>query len=512
MARRVHVLPTTPLTRLGVAWGEGPGSSPRWEKRDVPTLADMSSGISQDQHSQARTPRRTGPVRLLVVASAMVVVLAVAASPVGAALTVEHTDAVAGHVEQVRDDLDLPHVSVVVSDGEEPVLERTFGEGRGLGPDSQVLVGSVAKSMTATLVAQQLERGRLALDDDVESLLPWTDLPDVTVEQLLTHTSGFTAADGLAVSERGATGPSAVRGAVEDLERSGAAGPYRYSSANYLVLGAVLEEVTGRRFATVLRTDLLEPLGMADTTALRDEADLVEGHRWWFGRPFPVAGVLDESGGPYGYVASTYADLQIYAEAQAGARPDVLDEDLLDLLHEPRVAADDDSYGLGWRVKGDGADRVVHHTGASPGYFAHVVVRPSDGRTVVVVADAYGEAQALPLATLATDVLAITDGERVDAVDTDPLLSRAPWALAGLSLLGLGIAATALARPRRRSARLVGAAGTLLVVVLAWFSPQLLGSRLGVLRIWAPDIAWSLVAVLLAWALATLVLLVRRPG
>lgn len=466
----------------------------------------MTSGSRHDRQAR-RTIRHLSAV-LAVCGVLSLAPLAGQAAP----LRVDDSQEVVGHVEQVRDDLGVPHVLLVVSDGAEPLLERSFGDGGGPGPQDQVLIGSIAKSMTATLVVQQVDRGRFRLDSPVESVLPWLDLPEVTVEQLLTHTSGFTAADGLAVSERGAIGPDSVRRAAQDLRRSEAAGEYRYSSANYLVLGAMLEEVTGRRFADVLRTDLLEPLGMDSTTALAGEAELVDGHRWWFGRAFALAGTLDESGAPFGYVASTPADLQTYAAAHAGARPDVLDEDLLARLHEPRVTSDDDAYGFGWRVRGHGRERLVHHTGATPGYFAHVVVRPSDGRSVVVVADAYGEAQALPLASLGTDVLSLLDGADVDPTPTDRLLTTAPWVLTGTAIAGLVLVLVAAHRPRRALMRGLLAGSALAVAAAAWFAPGVFGSDLGTLRTWTPDIAWPLVATLGTWGLAAVALVVRRPG
>lgn len=423
-------------------------------------------------------------------------------------------DDVRTYLAELRAELDLPGVAVAVLDGDDVVLEQVLGEdgdGRPVSRETPLLIGSVAKSMTATLVLQQVEDGRLDLDERVGTRLPWMHDTDATVRQLLTHTSGYTAADGLAVSERFDDRPGAVRRAAADLRLTGTRGTYAYSSANYLVLGALLEAVQSRPYAEILRRDLLEPLGMRRTSgAAAGGRDLPAGHQWWFGRPRAHQVGTDESGAPYGYVVSTLADLETYAAAQAGERPDVLDADLLATAHAPRVRADTDRYGYGWRVTGDGADRLVHHTGATPGSFAHVLVRPSDDRSVVVLADAYGEAQAPALAAVAEDVLTITDGGDAVPASGDPVLEALPWVLGAVAALGalllvLVRARTSVRRWGRATTAGVLAGGLLLL-------PGLLGTDLRQLRIWAPDSFLALVVAVAAWGLLALACVLRRTG
>jgi CubicO group peptidase (beta-lactamase class C family) len=421
---------------------------------------------------------------------------------------------VSTYLTALRAELDLPGVAVAVLDGDDVVLEEVLGEdgdGRPVTRETPQLIGSVAKSMTATLVVQQAEDGRLDLDERVGGRLPWLHDTEATVRQLLTHTSGYTASDGLAVSERFDDQPGAVRRAAADLRSTGTRGSYAYSSANYLVLGALLEALEDRPYAEILRRDLLGPLGMGDTSGAAEAGrDLPAGHQWWFGRPRAHQVGMDESGAPYGYVVSSLADLETYAAAQAGARPDVLGGELLASVHAPRVRADDDRYGYGWRVTGDGAGRLVHHTGATPGFFAHVLVRPSDGRSVVVLAGAYGEAQAPALAGVAKDVLMITDGGSAAPTSGDPVLGALPWVLGAAAAIGALLVALVRARTSvRRWGRAVAAgvvAGSLLLL------PGLLGTDLRQLRIWAPDSFLALVVAATAWALLAGALVVSRRG
>src|SRR5690606_8218371 len=140
---------------------------------------------------------------------------------------------------------------------------------------------------------------------------------DPTIEKLLTHTAGFTAADGLRVADRHDNEPAAVRRAVADLEHSGTVGEYAYTPADYLVLGAVVEAVTGRPYPEVLESELLRPLGMGDSSGTAAGAErLPAGHRQWWGRPIRYAPGADESGASYGSVMSTLTDMETYATAQ----------------------------------------------------------------------------------------------------------------------------------------------------------------------------------------------------
>lgn len=316
-----------------------------------------------------------------------------------------------------------------------------------------------------------------------------------------------------------ATTPSsdALRRAVGTLERHGSPGDYAYSSANYLVLGAVIESVTGMPFAQAAQDLLFEPLGMTSTTADPERADLPPGHQSWFGFPRAHGAEIDVAGAPAGYVATTLTDLGRYLHAQQGKQPDVLSEELLGELHAPRVKANDDRYGYGWRVRGERRDQLVHHTGATPGYFTHLLMT-SDGRGAVVLANLHDESRAAALSTIGEDVLALSGPNPPSSTPApgsrDALLSAAPWIAVGATLLGLVVGALALRRTRRTVARVALTVLAALVAVALWFAPGLLGTDWRGLRIWGPDVGWALMAAVAVWLLAAVAsaLSLRRRG
>ncbi len=408
----------------------------------------------------------------------------------------------------------VPGLAVgVVDQNGDVAFEQTTGrdgDGNRIDRDTPFLIGSVAKSMTATLVVQQVQRGAVRTTDHIGEHLPWLAEKWTTVEQLLTHTSGYTAADGLDVAERFDNAGGAIRRAAADLAHSGTTGRYAYSDANYLILGALVEQLARRPFAEVLRTDLLTPLGMVHSGASSDDAaHLPPGHRYWWGLPRTYAPGFDESGGPFGYVVSTLGDLERYARAQAGHTPRVLDPSLVQELHVPRVHAGDDDYGYGWRVSRAPAPQSVQHTGATPGYFAHVLVTPG-GRSVVVLMNAYGEARAPALASVATNVARILDGQSVQAVTDDRALSSAPWIASAVALLGAGVVMVAWWRPRRRRYRITCAGIAVILCTAASSVPLLLGSGYRTVWIWAPDLSTALIGTVACWLVAAGVFVVRR--
>lgn len=173
------------------------------------------------------------------------------------------------------------HLWLHVVDPEGPVLRRRFGYDR----QDPVPLGSVRKWLTAACVMAVVDQGKLRLDDPVGRWLPAWDLPDraeVTLRRLLCHTGGLKKrprngfCQGLgtlgACVDRMAEAPLAATPGTE----------FRYSSAGFHVAARVLEVVTGRSFAELLQSLLLDPLQMEETTVrpAGPELDEMTGEIW----------------------------------------------------------------------------------------------------------------------------------------------------------------------------------------------------------------------------------------
>lgn len=417
------------------------------------------------------------------------------AVPATAETPTKTDDAVQAYVESWREANGVPGAAVAVIDGDEV---RTYasgedGDGAPVSGATPFLVGSVAKTFTSALVLGLVEDGRIRLDDPVNRHLDWLDAPTTTVRQLLTHTAGYTAADGLAVSERFDNEPGALRRAAGDLEHHGTPGEYAYNSADYLALGALIEEVTGRSFAAVAEGSLFGPLGMADTAADADGAEaLAPGHRHWWAWTRAYDPGFDDSGAPYGYVVSTLDDLSTYARALLAGQvvPRSLEQEAWSVQE---VTGTERGYGYGWSID-DAQPRRVHHTGANPGYFAHVSLVPDEDRGVVVLANSYAEKRAPSLAAAAADIDEIARGGSATVKGGDPLLTAAPWVMAALASVGLVLIMVARRFPTSAPLRWVCAAVAGSAAIALALLPKLLGGSLDFAITWLPDLAVGVVA------------------
>ena len=410
----------------------------------------------------------------------------------------------------------------------------TDGNGATVDATTPFLWGSLAKPVTATLAMTLVESGDLRLEAPVTRYLPSFRLADqdasdrITLRQLLNQTSGFPTS--MQLTDQFAPGrrPADAIPALAEVQPIAAPGAeHHYSSLNYLVLSAVIEEVTGRGFTDVLADRVLDPLGMQDAITSADQAEdrLPPGHRFVFGQAVGFSTPYDPAGVGYGYLGGTLADAAAFAQANLGSDPVVLSDEQREQMYRGDVETGDDmSYGLGWRrwpVREVGADSsadMVWHGGAAPGYQAMTVLLPEQDRAIVVLQNAYGQFQEPRLLETAFGLAALMYG---DDPETSPAGIAYPATLGGLGLLCalllvlVGRSVWVLVRPRTRAPRTrrrVGVAlaawlvGTTAVLyVFAVYLPASLGVGLGQIGLWAPDVGW-LVDTLLVLAAALLVL------
>src|SRR3990170_8841582 len=180
----------------------------------------------------------------------------------------------------------LPSITLAVLERGETVYQRAFGfrdSERGLPATPATLygIGSVTKSFTCLAVMQLAEQGRLAVDDPVERYLPLDLRPfgqAVTLHHLMTHSSGIPAlayAEAVIRHAAGATDTWLPIGSYDDMLTfvNGAgdwihASPgtrWFYLNEGYILLGAIIEKVSGQRYADYVGDHLLAPLGMTRT-------------------------------------------------------------------------------------------------------------------------------------------------------------------------------------------------------------------------------------------------------
>ncbi|AXB41181.1 serine hydrolase domain-containing protein [Amycolatopsis albispora] len=280
------------------------------------------------------------------------------------------------------------------------VLHR--GTGVEATPDSVFQSGSIAKVYTATLVMQLVDAGQLRLDSRVADLLPGFELADgelaknVTVGQLLSHTSGI-AGDFTRDTGRG---DDCLARYVEACREVGRDCPpetvVSYASTGYAILGRIVEVLTGQTWDNALRERIFEPLGLEHSMTLPEEAlrfRVAMSHLGELGtdpEPAPVWDMLPRSGGPYGRVLFTAADLIRFARMhlENGLAPDgtrVLSAESAAVMRQHVMDTPDtwsfmtSGWGYGWALYDWDGVAGYGHDGASGGQFSYLRVVPGRG-------------------------------------------------------------------------------------------------------------------------------------
>jgi D-alanyl-D-alanine carboxypeptidase len=247
-------------------------------------------------------------------------------------------------------------------------------DGRPLVAHDAMVIGSVTKTFVAAIVLQLVEEGQLRLDDRIGVLLPEHDGvdPEITLRQLLDHSSGvadiFNATTRIALEEEPgrAWGTNEVLATVGDAWHPPGDG-WSYANTNYLLLGLVIERVTGRTLADEVAARISGPLGLASTELLSAA------------EPAPLTAAWATIFWASGATVSTAADLATWGDALYGG--DVITPE----ARSEMLAFNDDDHGLGAQ-RLEMAGRIgVGHTGLLDTYTTILVHLPGDGVTVAMI-------------------------------------------------------------------------------------------------------------------------------
>ena len=285
-------------------------------------------------------------------------------------------------LERAVADGEVPGAAAALGDAERPPHLITCGVrrygGEAVTGDTRYDLASLTK-VVATLPAllKLVDDREIRLDDRVERFFSnagWFQSPslaDATIEQLLTHTSGLPAWKPLfaLVSKRDTAVANVLQTRLEHP-----AGTLLYSDLGFIVLGAVVERVTGMRLDHFVRSAVFEPLGMTATTfgPLKGVPVAATEECGWRNRllagevhdenAYVMAGVAGHAG-----LFATAGDLASYARAWLNRDPRLASEALLTEATRERIASGDTRRGLGWLLAG-GNGSVP---GASPQAFGH---------------------------------------------------------------------------------------------------------------------------------------------
>jgi len=195
-----------------------------------------------------------------------------------------------------------PSVSMAIVQGGKIAYEKAYGKARldpnrDARPEMRYSIGSVSKQLLAGTVLLLVQDGKLSLDDRVSRYLPnLTRAQEVTIRQLLTHTSGYQdyyPQDYVApFMEKPVTADNILdQWAKKPLDFDPGT-RWQYSNTNYVIAGRIVERVTGGPFFDFLSKRILQPLGMTSAINLAEQtmgpADAAGYTRFALGPPRPV--------------------------------------------------------------------------------------------------------------------------------------------------------------------------------------------------------------------------------
>lgn len=291
----------------------------------------------------------------------------------------------------------IPGVALAIRAGSQTVqiargVEDTT-TGAPVTADHHFRMGSVAKSFLASIVLQLVDEGKLKLSDTVETHLPAliTSNKDATIEQVMRLQSGIFdhASDPryLAPYLEGhfdhAYAPEQLVAFSNDHPPVFAPGArFDYSNTNYVVIGLLIEKLTGMSLAAAVAARITTPLGMTETTMpLGSEMAAPAAHGYLVGTggpPIDVTGISASSAYGHGNVVATPADMNKFYGALVAGR--VVKPAYLEAMFTPdaRIAT---RYGIGVWTKDTifPCGEWIGHDAASPGFDSSSQAR-RDGR------------------------------------------------------------------------------------------------------------------------------------
>ena len=301
-----------------------------------------------------------------------------------------------------------------------------------------------------------------------------------------------------------------------------------YSNANYVLLGGVIEAVSGLDFDQYVETNILVPVGMKNSFVGDGGAyqNVAAGHTPWFGGKRPVGDLETKTArasAPGGGVIASANDLALYLNMLLNEQDDIISAEHKRLMMKPanEKAA---FYGLGWMLNPQNG--TVYHTGTNPGVETIAIMLPNERKGVVVLVNAGSGMGFGETTNLINGIIA--QGFGWDFVRNQSSLGRKSLFVMFALLPLLFFAGTIQAWLWRAGLRTkTGAFGTfslwfplLMTSALAWVSvsliPGLFGVSLSTLHIFSPDLAFVLGATALSgiiWAIARLCIfyVAKRP-
>lgn len=240
-------------------------------------------------------------------------------------------------------------------------------------------IGSLTKQFTAIGIMILVEQGKLDLQDSIQQYLP--DFPvkeyTVTIEHLLTHTSGIKSYTSPEIMDdnfmRLYHHPDSLVQSFAQFPLAFQPGSqFSYNNSGYLLLGLIIEKVSGKSYASFMKEELFDKAGMKNTRT-DSNTEIIENRIPGYDPAVePVNAQYIDMSIPFGAgtIISTVSDLNLWYKALFDYK--IVKKETLEKAHTSYILTSGEAtgYGYGWGVKMIEGQKVINHDGGIPGFLS----------------------------------------------------------------------------------------------------------------------------------------------
>lgn len=302
---------------------------------------------------------------------------------------------------------DAPGATVIVVKDGKTVLRQAYGladvaHRTPLTPATPMRLGSITKQFTSTAILLLVDEGKIKLDADITTYLPGypTHGKSITIEHLLTHTSGIASFTGKPDYEANMGKDVIVAGMIASFQNDppdfDPGSRYKYNNSGYFLLGAIIEKVSGLRYDEFIARRIFVPLGMTHTAYEGHERSAgtqeAIGYSGSDGHFVPSAYISMTQPYAAGSVVSTVDDLARWDAAVSSGK--LLKADSWRRAFTPYTLAAGQNagkrtgYGYGWTISQLKGVPMIAHGGGINGFNTYAVRLPSAHLYVAVLCNA----------------------------------------------------------------------------------------------------------------------------
>lgn len=293
---------------------------------------------------------------------------------------------------------DEPGATVLVSRNGQIIYKKAFGMAnlelnKPMQVDNVFWIASIGKQFTAVAILQLMEQGKLNLQDEITKFIP--DYPTqgykITIEHLLTHTSGIQTYSGMKDPEKKLNSDCTLNEVIDFFKnlpmRFTPGTKWEYSNSGYFLLGYIIEKITGKRYSEYLEENFFKPLDMTnslfanDTKIIKNRVDAYSiGDNGFVNSRFLNATVVYSAGA----IQSTVEDF--YKWQQAVHSYKLVKKETLDKAFTKYKLTDgkETDYGYGWKLGYVYESPSIWHGGAIEGFGTTEIYLPKEDVFVVV--------------------------------------------------------------------------------------------------------------------------------